>query len=227
MKKAAAQARCFISDAESCHDRCALTDLAFCERALAFALKRLQAVAAFDFRTGDATRRARRLARTLRLERKNSRKRERVRPDITHFSTFNGHQGGNGYVAVQLKVWQSRFVRHRIFQRWFATLGTVAMFGALLSMPMTASYALAMAAAKSGPTAAVGQMPCHDKNCPDCPQKVCPDMGNCLVKCFQSLSAPAAEARLRGVVPSERVMPAPTRVTASSLTPPLLRPPSV
>jgi hypothetical protein len=136
---------------------------------------------------------------------------------------------------VQLKVWQSDLVGNRLFQRWFVILGMVAMFGALLSMPLTASYAFAMAAATpavsgdmamSGPAA---ETPCQKpmNHCPDCPQKVCPAMGNCLVKSFQSLSPPAAEARLQGVVPSGRVMPAPMRVTASSLIPPLLRPPIV
>jgi hypothetical protein len=129
-------------------------------------------------------------------------------------------------------------VRNRLFQRWFLVLGMVAMFGALLSMPMTSTYAFAM----SGQSAAMGAdshdtsiasmskdmdcaKPAH--HCPNCPQKFCPAMGSCLVKCFQPLSPPAAEARLQGVVPSERVMPTPSRITASSLTPPLLRPPSV
>jgi hypothetical protein len=130
---------------------------------------------------------------------------------------------------VQLKVWQSDLVGNRLFQRWLVILGMVAMFGALISMPLTSTYALAMAGAATTTTSTMDEMPCHNpaKPCPDCPQKVCPAMGNCLVKSFQSLSPPAAKARLQGVMPSERVMPAQMRVTASSLIPPLLRPPIV
>ena len=109
------------------------------------------------------------------------------------------------------------------------------MFGALIYMPMTATYALAMSGKMSATSggmsmsAAADEMPCHKamKHCPDCPQKVCPEMGNCLVKCFQPLPQPIAEARLQRDVIGQRVMHAPTRVTASSLIPPLLRPPSV
>jgi hypothetical protein len=125
-------------------------------------------------------------------------------------------------------------VKNRLFKRWCVMLGMVAMFGALLSMPMTATYALAMGqpSAASGDMAmpaAADAMPCSKtmKHCPDCPQKVCPEMGNCLVKCFQSLQQPISEAWLQRDVIGQRVMPAPTRVTASSLIPPLLRPPSV
>ncbi|MFA5956374.1 hypothetical protein [Hyphomicrobium sp.] len=129
-------------------------------------------------------------------------------------------------------------VRNRLFQRWFLVLGMVAMLGALLSMPMASTYAFAMSAqstsmaADSHDTSMASMskdMDCAKpaNHCPNCPQKFCPEMGSCLVKCFQPLSPPAAEARLQGVVPRERVMPTPSRVTASSLIPPLLRPPSV
>lgn len=126
-------------------------------------------------------------------------------------------------------------MRNRLFQRWFVTLGMLAMFGALLSMPMTATYALAMAGKTSVTSsnmsmpAAADEMPCHKsmKHCPDCPQKVCPEIGSCLVKCFQTLPQPVAEARLLRDVIDQRVMPAPTRVTPGSLIAPLLRPPSV
>jgi len=140
--------------------------------------------------------------------------------------------------VIQLKLCHSPSVRNRLFQRWFVVLGMVAMFGALLSMPVTATYAFAMAGQASAmatgdhamDTASMPKdMDCAKaaKHCPNCPQKFCPEMGSCLVKCFQPLSPPAAEARLRGVVRSERVMPTPSRVTVSSLIPPLLRPPSV
>ena len=125
-------------------------------------------------------------------------------------------------------------MRNRLFQRWFATLGMLAMLGALLSMPLTATYAFAMAGA--GPAghhgtsmADKGEMPCQKpmKSCPDCPQKVCPEMGNCLVKTFQPLPPLVSETRLQGDVVVGRVAPMPVAVTAGSLIPPLLRPPSV
>lgn len=126
-------------------------------------------------------------------------------------------------------------VRNRLYQRWFATLGMLAMLGMIVSMPLTATYALAMAGAQ--PTSshhmtmadAKGEMPCHKpmKSCPDCPQKACPEMGSCLVKCFQSLAAPVSEARRSRDVILGRVAPSLGAVTAGSLIPPLLRPPSV
>lgn len=105
----------------------------------------------------------------------------------------------------------------------------LAMLGALIAMPMTSTYALAMAGAKTGVTASMDGMPCHKpaKPCPHCPQKVCPEMGNCLVKCFQPLPPLVSEASLHGDVISDRVSPAPSRITASTLISPLLRPPSV
>lgn len=126
-------------------------------------------------------------------------------------------------------------VRNRFYQRWFVTLGMLAMLGALISMPLTATYALAMAgthpAASDHMTMAdaKGEMPCQKpmKSCPDCPQKVCPEMGSCLVKCFQPLPAPISEARLSRDVIAERLVPLPVAVTTGSLIPPLLRPPSV
>jgi hypothetical protein len=75
-------------------------------------------------------------------------------------------------------------------------------------------------------SAASNQMPCH-KPCPECPQKVCPNMGACLLNCFQPMSPPVAEVRLRGTIASSLVLPAPSQVVAASLVPPLLRPPSV
>jgi hypothetical protein len=125
-------------------------------------------------------------------------------------------------------------VRNRLFQRWFATLGMLAMLGALLSMPLTATYAFAMAGAAPASHHGVsiadkGEMPCQKpmKSCPDCPQKVCPEMGSCLVKCFQPLPPPISEAQLQRHVITGRVAPMPVAVTAGSLIPPLLRPPSV
>jgi hypothetical protein len=124
-------------------------------------------------------------------------------------------------------VWQSDGVKKRTYHRLSAVLGMVAMLGALIALPMTTSIALAM----SSPTAAsstAGEMPCHKpakkpaKHCPGCP-----DMGTCLVKCFQPLSALVAETGRLGVVVTSCVLPEPSQIAAGSLIPPLLRPPSV
>ncbi len=149
-------------------------------------------------------------------------------PGITR-NFLSGHVP-SGFVARFLHVWQSSVVRKRLFQRWFVGLGMLAMLGALISMPMTSTYAFAMAAgAKTATIASMDEMPCHKpaKPCPDCPQKVCPDLGTCLVKCFQPLSPPVTEADLQRDVVSARVRPEPSQVPATSLIPPLLRPPSV
>lgn len=104
----------------------------------------------------------------------------------------------------------------------------LAMLGALVAMPMTTSAALAMAGPVTA-SPAPDKMPCHEPAdpCPDCPQKVCPDMGACLVNCVQPLSPAIAEAGLRGTATSSLVLPAPSQVPAAALVPPLLRPPSV
>ena len=111
--------------------------------------------------------------------------------------------------------------------RWFLILGMVAMLGSLVTLPMTTFIALAM----TGPTTAAvaDQMPCHKpaKPCPNCPQKVCPNMGSCLVNCFQPLSSPVAEVFSQGLIANSRVLAAPSQIVLGSLTPPLLRPPSV
>jgi hypothetical protein len=144
-----------------------------------------------------------------------------------------------GSVALQQKVWQFAVVRKRLLQRCFFFLSMVAMLGALVSMPMTATYAFA----RSGKVATMAMEPAHDmdmsatktpmpcdspaKHCPDCPQKVCPDMGSCLLKCFQPFQSPLDEALFIGKIVRDRVAPGHALVTAGSLTPPLLRPPSV
>ena len=83
-------------------------------------------------------------------------------------------------------------------------------------MPLTATYALAMAGTPAishdmSMMDAKGEMPCHKpmKPCSNCPQKVCPEMGSCLVKCFQPLPVPVSEARLHGDVIGERIAPMP------------------
>jgi hypothetical protein len=106
-------------------------------------------------------------------------------------------------------------------------LGMLAMLGALVAVPLSSTYALAMASADHA-MAVKHEMPCHKsvkkpvKHCPDCP-----DMGTCLGKCFQPLSAPVAETRLLGAVVTSCVLPEPSQIAAGSLIPPLLRPPSV
>ena len=124
-------------------------------------------------------------------------------------------------------MWQSDGVKKRTYHRLSAMLGMVAMLGALIAVPIAASTALAMAGPMTA-TAAADEMPCHKpaknptKHCPDCP-----DMGTCLVKCFQPLSALVAETSLLGVVVAPRVLPEPSQIAPGSLIPPLLRPPSV
>jgi hypothetical protein len=139
-------------------------------------------------------------------------------------------------IALAKKVWHCATVRRRLYQRCFFILGMLAMLGALITVPLTATYAFAM----SGKTTTMimevsndmnmstSKMPCDGpaKRCPDCPQKVCPDMGSCLVKSFQPLP-PLAETRLHGDIFRERVAPGQALITAGALIPPLLRPPSV
>jgi len=136
-------------------------------------------------------------------------------------------------VAGITSLWQSALVRHRVYQRWSVVLGMLAMLGAIVAMPLSSTYALAMATsnqAMAEHTAAMKHdMPCHKpaKPCPECPQKVCPEMGTCLVKCFQPLASPVGEMTVPGDVVSARVRPAVSQVSGGFLIPPLLRPPSV
>lgn len=122
-------------------------------------------------------------------------------------------------------------MRKRIRHRWFAILGMVAMLGALAAMPLTSTYALAMAGAAHAGQSSAGEMPCHKPAkpapCPHCPQKACPEMGTCLVKCFQQLVPPLTGGMTLAPPVVVLLAPEPPAVTASSLVPPLLRPPSV
>lgn len=150
-------------------------------------------------------------------------RRARLRRDVT-FPKINANER---ILAGLYQVCQFYSMTKRRSHRWFLVLGMVAMLGSLVTLPMTTSIAVAMA----GPTTAAtaDQMPCHKpaKPCPDCPQKVCPNMASCLVKCFQPLSSPVAEVFSQGLVVNSRVLAAPSQVVSGSLTPPLLRPPSV
>ena len=118
------------------------------------------------------------------------------------------------------------------FQRWFFALGMIAMIGALVALPMASTYALGMAGSAPKASSAMADMPCHmstmpAKHCTECPQKVCPDMGTCMVKCFQSLSLPMSDDHGTGIVESDRLRPALSQLRTGSRIPPLLRPPSV
>jgi len=108
------------------------------------------------------------------------------------------------------------------------------MLGALVTLPLTNTYALAMATAHQAAHEDIAKsdaMPCHkpaqQKSCPDCPQKVCPEMGTCLVKCFQQLVTPPASGVHLILAVAARLSPIADDVLASSLVAPLLRPPSV
>ncbi len=122
-------------------------------------------------------------------------------------------------------------MRKRSCHRWFVVLGMLAMLGALVAMPLTSTFAVAMAGATHADQLSADEMPCHKpakpSPCPDCPQKVCPDMGTCLVKCFQQLVPPLTGGMPLGLLVAAKLAPEPSAVAASSLVPPLLRPPSV
>jgi hypothetical protein len=105
-------------------------------------------------------------------------------------------------------------------------MGLLAMAMALVAIPA----GITLASAKNGMAVAMADnaddaMPC-DHPCPGC-AKPCPDMGSCLLKCFQPLTPTPVQVSinaplLRGLVPfglSRRIAEAPI--------PPLLRPPSV
>lgn len=112
----------------------------------------------------------------------------------------------------------------------------LAMLGALLVAPVSTPVALAMASSTAhahaqAAAATNDEMPCHkpakQKNCPQCPQKMCADMTACLAKCFQPLSAPVSQVRLNGLVARSVILPGLAQASDGSLIPPLLRPPSV
>lgn len=135
--------------------------------------------------------------------------------------------------------WQPFTVRNRFCKNWCIILSMIAMLGALVSFPLTATYAFAMSGETSmtavdahtmNKSAISDAMPCHKaaKYCPGCPQKICPDMGNCLVKYFQPLSSPIGEQRQSLNKPiGERIIPVESRVTVGSQIPLPLRPPIV
>lgn len=125
------------------------------------------------------------------------------------------------------RLWHASEVKKCLFHRWFVTLGIVAILGALASLPLKASYALAMIGPMTVSTPAQG-MPCQKsrKFCPHCSQRICPDPSTCLVKYFQPMAVPVGESHLQGTLPISRVRPASTHMMIGPLTPLLLRPPS-
>lgn len=92
---------------------------------------------------------------------------------------------------------------------------------ALFAIPATVSSALA----KADMATAAEAMPCKG-DCPDC-AKPCPELGGCLLKCFNSLFAPPAQATLYNVDVDGFVTFALVQCASDALVPPLLRPPSV
>jgi hypothetical protein len=111
----------------------------------------------------------------------------------------------------------------KALHRCFVVLGLVAMAAALLAIPA----GIVLASAKSDMAAMAngsGDMPCH--KCPDC-DKPCPDMGSCLLKCFQPLSQVPAQANVERPTVRDLIAPGPSQERAKVGIPPLLRPPSV
>jgi hypothetical protein len=129
-----------------------------------------------------------------------------------------------GSVLVGIRrVWQANLVRISL-QRCFVALGLLAMAMALVAIPA----GIVLASAKSDMAAMAGttdEMPC-DHPCPGC-AKPCPDMGSCLLNCFQQLSPAPAGARIDQRIARWLIPPALSRRIAEAPIPPLLRPPSV
>ena len=117
-------------------------------------------------------------------------------------------------LPVSIRCGSLNGVKRRTYHRLSAVLGMIAMLGALIALPMTTSMALAMSASTAASSTA-DEMPCHKpakkpaKHCPGCP-----DMGTCLVKCFQPLSARVAETGRLGVVVTSCVPPEPSQIAA-------------
>ncbi len=120
-------------------------------------------------------------------------------------------------------------MRHRLFQRLFAMLGMLAILAALVAVPASATNVSAMTTGQKSATsgdlsmaALADEMPCHKtaKHCPNCPQKVCPELGSCLIKCFQSFFEPSAGAPFRAPMIAMRVVPAPSQAGGGFSCPP-------
>jgi hypothetical protein len=121
-------------------------------------------------------------------------------------------------------------LKTRRHQRWTALLGLAAMLVALFVAPIVPNQAMAMPGQTHMAVADTGSMPCHQspaKPCSDCPGKACLSIDACLAKCFQTIPLLPAPAGLKIRARGTRVSTTESLVTASSLIPPLLRPPSV
>jgi hypothetical protein len=126
-------------------------------------------------------------------------------------------------LVANLSLWHCHGVK-RTLQRWFVGLGVLAMLMALVAIPA----GIALASAKSDMAAMAGSpddMPCNHP-CPGC-AKPCPDMGSCLLKCFQPLSNAPVQASVQRYGVQDLVPPGPSRRISEAPIPPLLRPPSV
>jgi hypothetical protein len=112
----------------------------------------------------------------------------------------------------------------RTLHRCFVALGLIAMAMALAAIPA----GIVLASAKSNMMAMAdnsGDLPCHHP-CPHC-AKTCPDMGSCLLKCFQPLSNVPNSVGLGEHDANSVAPPALSQRIAGTPIPPLLRPPSV
>jgi hypothetical protein len=136
-----------------------------------------------------------------------------------HIQRVNEHGVVRILVARDL-LWHTHRV-NRLLHRCCVALGILAMALALFAIPATVSSALA----KADMATAAEAMPCKG-DCPDCP-KPCPELGGCLLKCFNSLFAPPAQATLYGRDVGGFIALALLQRANDALVPPLLRPPSV
>ena len=128
------------------------------------------------------------------------------------------------YIVVPVALWHSVGVKRRL-HRSFVVLGLVAMVAALVAIPAGITLAQSKShAAMAMADDADGGMPC-DHPCPCCP-KPCPDMGSCLLKCFQQLSPIPGQASIDAPLVREPVRLSLSRRIADAPIPPLLRPPS-
>jgi hypothetical protein len=112
----------------------------------------------------------------------------------------------------------------KLLHRCFVALGLLAMGMALVAIPA----GITLASAKSQMTTMAdnfGDMPCHHP-CPHC-AKTCPDMGSCLLKCFQPLSNFPSSVSLEEHDANSVAPPGLSQRIAETPIPPLLRPPSV
>ena len=121
------------------------------------------------------------------------------------------------------RLWHAGAVKEAL-HRCCVALGLVAMAAALFAIPAS----IALASAKSdmaAMSAASDEMPC-DHPCPGC-AKPCPDMGSCLVKCFQPLSSAPMQASVQTHSVRDFIPHGLSRRMSEAPIAPLLRPPSV